>query len=293
MLKIAIFGKPIVEFTGPELKKHCRSFFENGMNKFLEFSTKGHQLESFHGIEVRIPYSIEAAERLLSTWKRELIARASSENNGGLDAEIRLPDPDDGSGYPDSIDDPHRMPWVNLERQGFIEEHMELFDAIMKPVDFDMIAKAIKDQAGSLVDLGMKSAARDLTSFLNLMPRGSNPVMKTAGLEFSKYGGGSHEGMDRYYLIRDMEEALSALGVAEHETGVDGLCDAVSRITRELNAYGMIRDIPSRTKMGIPGILTATVYKDKTKFVLARDHADARLSFIALHGDIELPELVA
>lgn len=174
MLKIAIFGKPIVEFTGPELKAHCRSFFETGMNKFLEFSTKGHQLDSFYGIDVRIPYSLEVAEKLMASWHKALIDTASSENNGGLDAEIRLPSPDDGSGYPCKVDDPHRMPWVNLERQGFIEEHMELFDAIMKPVDFDMIAKAIKDQAGSLVDLGMKSAARDLTSFLNLMPRRTN-----------------------------------------------------------------------------------------------------------------------
>ena len=293
MLKINVFSKPILEFTGSELKEHCRSFFEAGMQKFLSFSTTGHQLESFHGIEIRIPYGMEAAESLLATWQRELVEQASKENNGGLNAEIRLPNPGDGSDYPRKIDDPYRMKWIDLKRDGFLEEHMALFDQVMKPVDFNLIEKAIKDQAGSLVDLGMKSAARDLTSFLNLMPRGENPALKPGGLEFSKYGGGSSEGMDRYYLIRNLEEALPSLDIAERDTGIDGICDAVSRIARELHGYGMIQTIPSRTKFGNPAILSATVFKDKTKFTLSREHADALLSFIAIHGDVELPELAA
>lgn len=288
-----MFSKPIIELTGQELKTHCREFFENGMQHYLNFSTKGHQLQSFYNVEVSIPFAIEIADQLIASWAKGLIEQASRENNGGLNSEVTLPCPGDGSDYPRMVDHPHRHKWVNLERSGFIEEHMALFDAVMKPVDFEIIAKTIKDQAGKLVDLGMKSAARDIASFLNLMPRGSFPVLKTAGLEFSKYGGGSSEGMDRYYLIRDLEEALSSLSIAERESGINGVRRSVADIMGQLHRYGVIEDIPTRTKLGNPGILSATVFKNKTKFILSRDHADALLSFIALHGDIELPELAA
>jgi len=286
------FSKPILDYTGSELKANCREFFEAGIKQFLVFAMHGARLENRFGINVKPPFAIDVADQLIATWRSALVEQVSREHSEGLNSEISLPCPDDGSGYPRIVEHPQRHEWVQLRSSGLLEEHMALFDSAMAPVDFEAIEKAIKDQARTLVNLGLKSAARDVASLLCVMPRGPMPKLTGKGLEFEKYGGCSPEGMDRYYLLRELEEVMASLKIAENETGIEGVHHGLSSILRELSGFGMIEDIPSRAKFGT-SVFSATVFKNKTKFVLARDHADALLSFIALHGNIELPTLEA
>lgn len=288
-----MFNKPILNYTGAELRAHLVNFVREGLVAYLEAQERVGTLQSYYFADIRFPGAVTIVDSMLAGWAEELAGQASRQNNDGTDAAITFTLPSDGIKYPWRIADTGLFhAWLDLGDSRPLEDYMAMLDRTLEQTDFEAMAKSIDRQAASLVDLGLKSAARDVADFMNLTHRFRGAKLKASGLEFEHTGGGEYEGRSRYFLQQSIGEAISGFVIAERETGIDGLEDGILAVLKSFNDWSSIEPIPSRTKFGL-GPVTATVFKDKTKFVIASDVADALLSFVALHGDIEIPDLKA
>jgi hypothetical protein len=286
-----MFSKPILDYTGAELRAHLAGFVRDGLTTYIETAAGVSALQTTYFSDIRFPGVTSIVDGMLRGWANSLQAIASRQNNEGTDAIITLHMPQDGINYPFSVSDSGLFhAWLDLGEHQGIDQYMDMLERTLEQTDFEAMAASIDRQADSLVDLGLKGAARDLCDFMNLTHRHMPAKLKAKGLEFEQYGGCSSEGLDRYHLQEGIRKNISSFVIAERETGIDGLEDGFLAIARGLHGYSAIQEIPSRTTFGF-GPVSAVTFKHKTRFTIAPDAADALLSFIALHGDVELPNL--
>ncbi len=294
-----MFDKPINDVTPSELKQSLKDFITRALKLGHEMRVMAAKLEAF-GPDVRFrSFGVCLVDDCLSRWITNIEKQATDENAAGTSAEIRLC-------YIDAINYPTSVPgggfysrvitlrdkWMDAE--GSLETQFELLELLLADIRFDAMAKNIREQAGALVSAGYRQAADKIAGFLGLVGRSSKaPTLTDRGYVFESYHGGSSRGMERYDFMRELSSVADEVAVAEEYTGISGVQAALSNMHLQLFRADNNIDLPAQYSMGSPGVLSAKVFKNKTRFVLEQERADALLSFITEYGNTDRIRSVA
>ena len=297
-----MFTKPTIEYRGHELKASLRAFINGALVCSQALAEQARKIE-YYGVEIRFSGGVMVIDDALKEWAKRLETVATLENQAETKAEISLRDAD--LRYPYSVPCDRDREFSGTARRSFRDDlircldtdvpaQMVIMDDLLTMVDFDAMARLIQSQAASLVKAGYEQAANEIAELLGF--KGYTPKatkLTPRGLVFTSMYGGVNSGMDRFYFQQDLAKAADALRIAEADLGISGASGAISNVCQALSRYPSFETIPSRTVLGITGVLSALVFKGKTEFTVEASRADALLSFIAQYGSVELPVLTA
>lgn len=293
-----MFEKTIIAYTPIELKAHMRAFILQAITLGEESLRLAAKMAPF-GCGLRPVRGICAADSALRAWVGAVEAQASEEFSEGTGAVLRLNSIDGLSfpqqvpdfGFAESRTDSLRWDWINAEKQG-LEAQSLVMEKLLDAMDFDALVKGLRIEAGRLADKGKRDAADAIAGFLGLTGYARKAtVLKPKGLVFTMHYGGTQEGLERYNFRDMLMKTAEAVGIAEEDTGVSGLRQVMVGVAEELFRTASHKDIPSRTQMGVPGLLAVTLFKNHSEFVMESSRADALLSFVALHSTKELRDV--
>jgi hypothetical protein len=297
-----MFTKPTIEYSGHELKASLRAFISGALVCSQALAELAKKIE-FYGVEVRFSGGVLVIDAALKEWAKRLEGVATIENQAETQAVISLRN--DHLRYPYSVPCDRDREFSGTARRSFRDDlnrcsdtdnlsQMVIVDELLTMVDFDAMARLIQSQAASLVKAGYEQAANEIAELLGF--KGYTPKttkLTPRGLVFTSMYGGVNNGMDRFYFQQDLAKAVDALRIAEADLGISGTSRAISNVCQALSNYPGFETIPSRTVLGISGVLSAVVFKGKTEFTVEASRADALLSFIAQYSSIDLPALTA
>jgi len=296
--ELAMFEKAIITYTAVELKAHLRSFLLQAITLGEESQRLAARMAPF-GCDLSPVRGIRAADSALRTWVRAVEAQASEEYAEGTGAVLRLADIE-GLSFPNTVPDvgfsadrteSMRWDWIVAEKRD-LKAQTEVMDKLLESIDFLTLEKGLQIEADGLAEKGKRDAADALANFLNLTGYARKPTaLKPKGLMFTLHYGGTQEGLDRYDFRGVLTQTADAIRIAEDETGIAGLGSTLNGIASELSRTVSHKNIPSRTQMGVPGLLSVTIFKNHSEFVMESSRADALLSFVAMYSTRELRDV--
>lgn len=294
-----MFSKPIIQHSAADLKENLLTFIRQALALSSEITRLSNAIADY-GVDVRHMGGVTVIDSALREWLRVVEKTASAENGGDeynfeislVDCELRYP-----SSVPEAYDrvfrdvsEPRnfRMQMISAEQDG-VYAVMNIVSDMLDLIDFEAMADAIASQAKSLKAAGFTAAANDIARFLGLEGYTPTPTELTRrGLVFYAYYGANVDGMNKVNWTGDLVEVEKSLRMAEKETGVGAVSQAVNQVYRVVFECTGLDPIPLRTTAGIPGVLEAVFFKNKTRFTLEGSRADALLSFIAEHASVDL-----
>lgn len=294
-----MFSKPILQHSADDLKANLLSFIRQALSLSSEIQRLSVEIADF-GTDVRHLGGVSVVDDALREWLRKVEKAATAESGGNeYNFEISLSNCD--IRYPRSVPDTYdrffrdggkgrnyRMAMIGAEQNG-VDAVLEIVDEMLQLIDFEGIAGAISSQAKCLKGAGYAAAANNIAEFLGLSGYTPTPTeLNRRGLVFYAYYGANVDGMNKVNWTGDLSEVQKSLVMAEQDTGISGVSLAVNQVYRVVFGTSGLNPIPLRTTAGIPGVLEALFFKNKTRFTLEGSRADALLSFVAEHASVDL-----
>lgn len=273
------------DFQPATLRASLRSFVLEALSLADQVEALSAKLQPY-GTDIRFLGGVCVADDAFTQWIKDLEKRVTEQYSGETTAEASLIYGNNGrypcNGIPEDKD--LRWEWC---RAGNLAEYEPLLDKTLESIDFDVLSAEIKRQAGSMVGEGYKKAANLFAAFLGLTGYTPDPTLfKGNSLTFSWYFNNSIT--DRMDRTKGLGKLIDCASVVEQDAGITGLQQALDQIRRVIWEASSLEPLQNRTRMGNPAVLEGVTYKQKIKFSMAKDTADALLAFIAQFGDVDL-----